>query len=100
MSGCFGGSSYDRWLENQVMEYCDQEDLIVICKCCDAELYEVMKEDILDGWYCPECFTEISILDYDFVCDMNYVKANEEQQQKIIEKFDADYEKANKRKGI
>ena len=27
MAGCFGGSTYDRWLENQVNDYCSETEL-------------------------------------------------------------------------
>ena len=27
MGGCFGNSDYDRWLENQVNDYCSEDDV-------------------------------------------------------------------------
>lgn len=26
MAGCFGNSPYDKWLEQQTLDYCDQQD--------------------------------------------------------------------------
>lgn len=41
MAGCFGNSPYDKWLEQQTLDYCDQQDY-------DPTWEEVMWEEEMD----------------------------------------------------
>lgn len=41
MAGCFGNSPYDKWLEQQTLDYCDQQDY-------DSTWEEVMWEEEMD----------------------------------------------------
>lgn len=41
MAGCFGNSPYDKWLEQQTLDYCDSQDY-------DSTWEEVMWEEEMD----------------------------------------------------
>lgn len=59
MSGCFGNSPYDRWLESQVNHHCDIPD---DPECPECEGVMALSENE-EEWVCPECGHTIQITD-------------------------------------